>query len=151
MKIASRVLTYLLGTLLALGAASPAFSKATVVSRVQTSVAPSQPTAGGTFVVSTQLFGTTGRPCITTVTATVEGISQTRNNVLNDFEGERIIQRATVMGDQVEGATQPQWQPAVASGRLSAMDRHDQQLFNFLRDTGRIAPESVGYSDLVPK
>ena len=81
MKIASRVLTYLLGTLLALGAASPAFSKDTVVSRVQTSVAPSQPTAGGTFVVSTQLFGTTGRPCITTVTATVAGSSQTRNNV----------------------------------------------------------------------
>ena len=75
----------------------------------------------------------------------------TAHYVLNDFEGERIIQRATVMGDQVEGATQPQWQPAVASGRLSAMDRHDQQLFNFLRDTGRIAPESVGYSDLVPK
>ena len=81
MKIASRVLSYLLGTLLALGAASPAFSKGTVVSRVQTSVAPSQPTAGGTFVVSTQLFGTTGRPCITAVTATVAGISQTRNSV----------------------------------------------------------------------
>ena len=81
MKAASKIPTYLLGILLALGAASPAFSKDAVVSRVQTSVAPSQPTAGSAFTVSTRLFGTTGKPCITNVTATVAGSSQTRNNV----------------------------------------------------------------------
>lgn len=75
----------------------------------------------------------------------------TAHYVLNDFDGERIIQRATVMGDRVEGASAPRWKPAVGEGRLSAINRHDQQLFDYLRDTGRIAPDTVGYSDLVPK
>ncbi|MBT6571254.1 MAG: taurine dioxygenase, partial [Gammaproteobacteria bacterium] len=34
----------------------------------------------------------------------------TQHFVLNDFEGERIIQRVTVVGDQVEGNGAPQWQ-----------------------------------------
>ena len=75
----------------------------------------------------------------------------TAHYVLNDFEGERVIQRATVMGDHVEGASAPRWKPAVGEGRLSAMSRHDQQLFDYLRESGRIAADTVGYSDLVPK
>ena len=69
--------------------------------------------------------------------------------VLNDFEGERVIQRATVMGDRVEAAAPSRWEPAVTKGRLSAVDRHDQQLFNFLRDTGRLPGNTVGYTDLL--
>jgi len=34
----------------------------------------------------------------------------TQHSVLNDFEGERIIQRVTIMGDEVEGAS-PRWEP----------------------------------------
>ncbi|MDA0791304.1 MAG: TauD/TfdA family dioxygenase [Proteobacteria bacterium] len=56
----------------------------------------------------------------------------TQHFVLNDFEGERVIQRVTVMGDQVEG-TGPRFEPWVRPGRLSATSRHDRQLFQFLK------------------
>lgn len=58
----------------------------------------------------------------------------TQHFVLNDFEGERIIQRVTVMGDRPEGAAEPRWQPWVRPGRRSATSRHDRQLALFLRD-----------------
>jgi hypothetical protein len=58
--------------------------------------------------------------------------------VLNDFEGERIIQRVTVVGDQVEGHGAPQWQPWLRDGRLSATSRHDRQLYMHLKSKGRI-------------
>lgn len=56
----------------------------------------------------------------------------TQHFVLNDFEGERVIQRVTVMGDKVEG-TGPRFEPWVRAGRLSATSRHDRQLFQFLK------------------
>ncbi len=56
----------------------------------------------------------------------------TQHFVLNDFEGERVIQRVTVMGDVVEG-TGPRFEPWVRAGRLSATSRHDRQLFQFLK------------------
>lgn len=56
----------------------------------------------------------------------------TQHFVLNDFEGERIIQRVTVMGDTVEGTGAPRWKPWVRPGRLSATSRHDRQLFQYL-------------------
>ncbi len=58
----------------------------------------------------------------------------TQHFVLNDFQGERIIQRVTVMGDRPQGAVAPKWQPWVRPGRLSATSRHDRQLALFLRD-----------------
>ncbi|MCB1693537.1 MAG: TauD/TfdA family dioxygenase [Pseudomonadales bacterium] len=57
----------------------------------------------------------------------------TQHFVLNDFEGERIIQRVTVMGDKPVGAQNPRWQPWVRPGRLSATSRHDRQLFQYLK------------------
>ncbi|MFT5013837.1 MAG: taurine dioxygenase [Dinoroseobacter sp.] len=57
----------------------------------------------------------------------------TQHFVLNDFEGERVIQRVTVMGDQPEGARPPAWQPWVREGRLSATSRHDRQLFMHMK------------------
>jgi taurine dioxygenase len=57
----------------------------------------------------------------------------TQHFVLNDFEGERIIQRVTVMGDKPKGAQNPRWEPWVRPGRLSATSRHDRQLFQYLR------------------
>ncbi len=57
----------------------------------------------------------------------------TQHFVLNDFEGERIIQRVTVMGDVVEAASAPQWPPYLRPGRLSAMSRHDRQLYEYLK------------------
>ena len=62
----------------------------------------------------------------------------TQHFVLNDFEGERIIQRVTVVGDQVEGHGAPQWQPWLRDGRLSATSRHDRQLYMHLKSKGRI-------------
>ena len=57
----------------------------------------------------------------------------TQHSVLNDFEGERIIQRATIMGDQPEGA-EPRWQPW-SPPRGGALTRHDRQLLGFLSGT----------------
>ncbi|MFP6836431.1 MAG: TauD/TfdA family dioxygenase [Pseudomonadales bacterium] len=54
----------------------------------------------------------------------------TQHFVLNDFEGERVIQRVTIMGDKPEGA-EPRWQPWVRPGRLSAASRHDRQLYQY--------------------
>lgn len=65
----------------------------------------------------------------------------TQHFVLNDFEGERIIQRVTVMGDRPEGAAAPRWQPWVRPGRLSATSRHDRQLALYLRQ--RNEPEAA--------
>lgn len=62
----------------------------------------------------------------------------TQHFVLNDFAGERVIQRVTVMGDEVEGAQPPRWKPWIRDGRLSATSRHDRQLFMHLRSNGRI-------------
>lgn len=56
----------------------------------------------------------------------------TQHFVLNDFEGERIIQRVTVMGDRVDRAADAKWQPWVRPGPLSATSRHDRQLYFFL-------------------
>ncbi|MGV0036028.1 MAG: TauD/TfdA dioxygenase family protein [Candidatus Azotimanducaceae bacterium WSBS_2022_MAG_OTU7] len=62
----------------------------------------------------------------------------TQHFVLNDFEGERIIQRVTVVGDQVQGDGAPRWKPWLRSGRLSATSRHDRQLYMHLKSEGRI-------------
>jgi taurine dioxygenase len=55
----------------------------------------------------------------------------TQHFVLNDFDGERVIQRVTIMGDKPEGAP-PRWEPWVRPGRLSAASRHDRQLHQYL-------------------
>lgn len=60
----------------------------------------------------------------------------TQHFVLNDFEGERIVQRVTVMGDEPIAAAAPRWQPWIREGRLSATSRHDRQLFNYLKNQG---------------
>jgi taurine dioxygenase len=56
----------------------------------------------------------------------------TQHFVLNDFEGERVIQRVTIMGDKPEGSG-ARWNPAVRTGRHSATSRHDAQLVRYLR------------------
>ena len=56
----------------------------------------------------------------------------TQHSVLNDFEGERIIQRATVMGDRPEGVAAPRWQPWRPE-RRGALTRHDRQLLGYLK------------------
>lgn len=56
----------------------------------------------------------------------------TQHFVINDFEGERIIQRVTIMGDIVEGVAPPRWQPHSRPGPLSAMSRFDRQLHQYL-------------------
>jgi len=55
----------------------------------------------------------------------------TQHFVLNDFEGERIIQRVTVMGDRPQGQA-PRWKPWVRSGHASATTHQDLQLMRQL-------------------
>ncbi|MEM8661441.1 MAG: TauD/TfdA family dioxygenase [Pseudomonadota bacterium] len=55
----------------------------------------------------------------------------TQHCVLNDFEGERIIQRVTIMGDTPQAATPSDWQPSIKT--LSAASHRDWQLQNFLK------------------
>ena len=56
----------------------------------------------------------------------------TQHFVLNDFVGERIIQRVTIMGDEPQG-DKPAWKPWIRPGRLSATSRHDRQLYMYLK------------------
>ena len=55
----------------------------------------------------------------------------TQHYVVNDFTGERVIERVTIMGDRVHG-NQPNWPPFTESAKRSAMSRHDRQLRRFL-------------------
>ena len=52
----------------------------------------------------------------------------TQHYVVGDFEGERIIQRVTVMGDMPEAAEMPRWEPYVRQEVVGATSRYDQQL-----------------------
>ena len=54
----------------------------------------------------------------------------TQHHVLNDFEGERVIQRVTVMGDRPEPARPPRWEPYIKY--FSAASHRDRQLKKFL-------------------
>lgn len=65
----------------------------------------------------------------------------TQHFVLNDFNGERIIQRVTVMGDEVHGAQAPQWSPYVRPGPMSATSRHDRQLAMYLKSKQQTATQ----------
>ncbi len=59
----------------------------------------------------------------------------TQHHVLNDFEGERVIQRVTVMGDRPEPAAPPRWDPYIQP--LTAASRHDRQLRAYLKGASR--------------
>jgi len=54
----------------------------------------------------------------------------TQHSVLNDFEGERVIQRVTVMGDTPQAASPPRYEPSRRP--FSAASHHDRQLVGFL-------------------
>ncbi|MCA9501518.1 MAG: TauD/TfdA family dioxygenase [Spirochaetaceae bacterium] len=56
----------------------------------------------------------------------------TQHHVLNDFEGERVIQRVTVMGDRPQPAAPPRYAPF--GGKFSAASWRDEPLRRFLRD-----------------
>ena len=64
------------------------------------------------------------------------------DKVLNDFEGERIIQRVTVMGDIVEPAQPSPWESWVRPGRLSATTRLDRQLNRYMKNKAAESAES---------
>ncbi len=65
----------------------------------------------------------------------------TQHSVLNDFDGERVIQRATVMGDRVDGVGQARWDPWMPT-KGGALTRHDRQLRRFLEADA--APDLTG-------
>lgn len=55
----------------------------------------------------------------------------TQHHVVNDFQGERVIERVTVMGDHIQG-NEPRWRPFTEGAKRSAMSRHDRQLKEYL-------------------
>ena len=60
----------------------------------------------------------------------------TQHFVINDFEGERVIERITVMGDEVAAAGGLNaYEPYVRQGPLSATSRHDRQLHFHLQSS----------------
>ena len=62
----------------------------------------------------------------------------TQHFVLNDFAGERIIQRVTVVGDKPEGVGgSARWEPWLRAERLTAASRHDRQLYEYLKSQGK--------------
>ncbi len=61
----------------------------------------------------------------------------TQHYVVNDFVGERMIERVTVMGDEIKGNA-PRWQPYPESKGYSAMTRHDRQLLRHLSDGEKV-------------
>ena len=67
----------------------------------------------------------------------------TQHFVLNDFDSERVIQRVTIVGDQVEGVGPSRWKPWVRPGRLSATSRHDRQLFLHLKSSDMLPSGST--------
>ncbi|NCY08129.1 MAG: taurine dioxygenase [Betaproteobacteria bacterium] len=67
----------------------------------------------------------------------------TQHFVLNDFAGERIIQRVTVMGDQPNGVGLPRWAPAVKAGPSTAASRHDRQLRKFMKEKSQVVSSEV--------
>jgi len=63
--------------------------------------------------------------------------TQTQHCVLQDFEGERIIHRVSVMGDRPQAASPGRWPPCLRAHdhiSVSATSRHDRQLHRHLRD-----------------
>lgn len=64
----------------------------------------------------------------------------TQHCVLNDFDGERLIQRVTVMGDRPEGPRsgheEPRW-PRWFVGRSGALTRHDREVRHYFREQDR--------------
>ena len=52
----------------------------------------------------------------------------TQHFVINDFDGERVIQRVTVVGDQPQAAMPPRWPAAVRVQAVGATSRYDGQL-----------------------
>jgi len=70
-------------------------------------------------------------------TITMWDNSQTQHFVLQDFEGERIVQRVTVMGDHPQAASPSRWPPHIQNADwVSATSRHDHQLFSHLKSAG---------------
>lgn len=56
----------------------------------------------------------------------------TQHHVLNDFDGERVIQRVTVMGDRPQPASPPRYVPF--KDKFTSGSWRDQPLRHFLRD-----------------
>ena len=52
----------------------------------------------------------------------------TQHFVVGDFDGQRIIQRVTVMGDRPESTKAPRWEPYTRQAVVGATSRYDRQL-----------------------
>ncbi len=62
----------------------------------------------------------------------------TQHMVLNDFEGERIIHRVTIMGDQPRRASDSKYEPWTRRGNKSDTSRQDRQLKAYYRGLSQV-------------
>ena len=67
----------------------------------------------------------------------------TQHFVLDDFDGERIMQRVTVVGDVPEAASPARWEPFETRYGKGATRRHDRQLRDYLKAASD-APADAG-------
>ncbi len=67
----------------------------------------------------------------------------TQHFVVNDFSAERIIQRVTVMGDEVSAGHEPKWEPYVRDRHAGATSRQDRLLKTVLKERAAAAAEST--------
>lgn len=63
----------------------------------------------------------------------------TQHFVINDFEGERVIQRVTVVGDEPRAAAPARWPSAVRVQAAGATSRYDSQLKKHLKQAAGAA------------
>ena len=66
----------------------------------------------------------------------------TQHYVVNDFVGERVIERVTVMGDTIQG-NNPRWPAYTEHAKRSAMTRHDRQLLRHM-DSRQLQGNGIG-------
>ena len=55
----------------------------------------------------------------------------TQHFVLNDFIGERVIQRVTIMGDLIQPVKKLPYKPWTHNGRFTASSRYDFPLYEY--------------------
>ena len=66
----------------------------------------------------------------------------TQHSVLHDFDGERIIRRVTVVGDEPEAASPARWKPYGTAYRKGSTRRHDRQLNAYLKSASSTRADS---------
>ena len=122
--IYSRFTVWLLAAFFLSGAVS-AYGKSASVTRVVTTVSPSQPTPGSPYTVKSILYGSTGSPCSAQVSATVAGITRTFPGQVRVHQGQTASLSFTFslagIADGTDLTPRISWSGSCGSGSTSAI------------------------------